>query len=672
MTAPRPRGGRLISIAALAVLAAIALAAAGKAAAAPPPPLDLHVLDGEGWHPRNGFSLRWTNPPSNPPIASIHYRVRSPLGTIVVGPEETAGGLHAIDGIWVPNAPGAYSAEVWLEDSAGAEGAPADTWLRFDASRPGAVVPQQPGGWISRNELPLTIPISHPIGPSPPSGIRGYAVAVDRTAAASPCIAADLCTEAETDLRGGLGDSSYTVEELPEGTSYVHALAVSGSQVRSAEVGQATLHVDRTDPQTSLLGAPQGWTNHSVELEALATDSGSGMAPLGDGEPFTAIQVDDGPPVVAAGNRAKAKVIADGAHTISHYARDAAGNVADGADANGRPNAAPETAQVRIDRDPPTVAFTGSADPDEPELIEARVADGLSGPDPARGVIAVRAAGSGDPYEPLPTVGAGETLIARWTSDSYPVGEYEFRVTGFDRAGNSAVSSERANGAAMLLPNPLKARSVLLAGLGGTFAPRRRERTVAFGRAAQLRGRLSATSDTPLGGRSITVVERFDPGASEARRTTTVPTSESGRFQVRLAPGASREVFAVFGGTGTATGTASRPLRLAVRSRVRLRTSSALARIGGRPIVFRGRVAAGPGELPPGGATVELQFRAAGLPWSEFRSVVANRRGRFRYAYRFSDNDSRGIRFRFRAFVPAQSDWPYEPGGSSPVAVRGR
>ena len=51
--------------------------------------------------------------------------------------------------------------------------------------------------------------------------------------------------------------------------------------------------------------------------------------------------------------------------------------------------------------------------------------------------------------------------------------------------------------------------------------------------------------------------------------------------------------------------------------------------------------------------------------------MQTNGRGRFRYAYRFSDDDSRGVRFRFRAFVPTQRDWPYEPGGSRPVAVRG-
>jgi hypothetical protein len=68
---------------------------------------------------------------------------------------------------------------------------------------------------------------------------------------------------------------------------------------------------------------------------------------------------------------------------------------------------------------------------------------------------------------------------------------------------------------------------------------------------------------------------------------------------------------------------------------------------------------------------VQLQFRLPGLPWSEFRTIQTDRRGRFRYAYRFSDDDSRGARFQFRAYAPAQENWPYEPSGSRPVLVRG-
>jgi hypothetical protein len=117
-------------------------------------------------------------------------------------------------------------------------------------------------------------------------------------------------------------------------------------------------------------------------------------------------------------------------------------------------------------------------------------------------------------------------------------------------------------------------------------------------------------------------------------------------------------------------GTSLRPLRLTVRGGVRLRVSSMVARVGGPPVVFRGGVAGG--AIPAEGKTVQLQFRLPGLPWSEFRTVRTDPLGHFRYAYRFADDDSRGARFQFRAFAPAQAGWPYEPAGSLPVQVLGR
>src|SRR5262249_37530266 len=154
-----------------------------------------------------------------------------------------------------------------------------------------------------------------------------------------------------------------------------------------------------------------------------ATDTASGMSPVAGATPFTAIRVDQGMPIVAAGASVEMTVIASGVHAIAYYARDAAGNVDDGALANGRPNPPPREAVLRIDRAPPAVAFTGSVDPLDPELIEARVSDRLSGPDPEHGEIAVRPAGSDDPFRGLPAVASGGgTLRARWDSDAYPEG----------------------------------------------------------------------------------------------------------------------------------------------------------------------------------------------------------------------------------------------------------
>jgi hypothetical protein len=112
-------------------------------------------------------------------------------------------------------------------------------------------------------------------------------------------------------------------------------------------------------------------------------------------------------------------------------------------------------------------------------------------------------------------------------------------------------------------------------------------------------------------------------------------------------------------------------LALTVHSRVVLRTSASVAKIGGSPLVFRGKVASQGATMPAEGKVVQLQFRLPGLPWSEFRSVRTRPDGRFRYAYRFSDDDSRGVRFQFRAYTPAQADWPFEPAGSLPVSVLG-
>jgi len=168
----------------------------------------------------------------------------------------------------------------------------------------------------------------------------------------------------------------------------------------------------------------------------------------------------------------------------------------------------------------------------------------------------------------------------------------------------------------------------------------------------------------------VRIVERFAAGPGPAVRVSTTETDARGSYSLRLAPGPSREVAATFPGNATLGRSASATLSVAVRSAVRLRASSRVARVGGAPLVFRGAVS--PAQaIGRDGEAVQLQFRVPGAEWSEFRTIQTDGRGRFRYAYRFSDDDSRGARFQFRAFVPAQEDWPYEPGSSRPVLVRG-
>jgi hypothetical protein len=87
-----------------AVLAAagLSLAVAEAAAAAPAPPPAIRVDGGaESWRADPGFTLRWDNPPAEPPIAAVHYRLSWPDGT-TVREERIAGSSEMLD-VPLPN-----------------------------------------------------------------------------------------------------------------------------------------------------------------------------------------------------------------------------------------------------------------------------------------------------------------------------------------------------------------------------------------------------------------------------------------------------------------------------------------------------------------------------------------------------------------------------------------
>jgi hypothetical protein len=656
------------SLRVLALAAAMSVCLAATAAASPPRPTDLRVVGGDTWHADNRFTLIWTSPASTAPALSFAgYRIRNPQGTAVVEGQANRGS-DSIAGLAVPKVAGVYNAEVWFEDTAGTRGPTATASLRFDDVRPAPIALGPVPDWIGRPAFPLRVRLGHPPGPAPISGIGGYAVAIDSLPDGSPCVAIDRCTATETTLKGGAGGDELDIGSLPEGTSYLHALAVSGSGMKSATADSAVLRVDITDPVTHLSELPDGWTNRTVSLIAVAGDTQSGLEPGGKGpSPFTAIQVDDSAPAIALGGSVSVSVIGEGLHRIAYYARDAAGNSDDGATTNGVANRPPRTAWVKIDRTPPAAGFANAQDPDDPDLLRVRIADDLSGPDPTRSWIGVRRAGSGDRFDPLPAVPAGVgELCARWNSDAYPEGNYEFRAVAYDLAGNDTVTARRRNGASMILSNPLKATTTLRVGFR-----RGLQRTAPYGRRLLLSGRLVTGRSSPLRDAPIRVIERFAAGARPATRVSALRTGPSGDFSLRTAPGPSRTIAISFEGGPTLARSAARTLQLGVRSRVRLSASAGIAEVGGAPLIFAGRVVTPPGESSAGGKSVELQFRLPGGDWTEFRTVRADAGGHFRYAYSFSDDDSRGVRFQFRAFAPKQADWPYEPAGSRPILVRG-
>jgi hypothetical protein len=634
-----PSRRRIVLATALALAVTIAASASAAATAA------------EEWQASNVFQIdsQQLSGGANG-VAKAFYRLEDAAGN-QVGPVVERPASDLMERLEVPPVPGVYSLEAWFEDARGVELHRSSTALRFDSVPPLPPEPAGPDRWLLGDE-PALLQIGHPAAPLPLSGIRGYAISLDRGGGSSPCASPGLCTAAETDLPGGIGDDTLALGTLPEGLTYARVVAVSGAGVASPP-RTAVLKVDATLPRLSLTGLPGGWSAGPVELTARASDSLSGMAAAGPSGPFAAISIDGGAPTVAAGDEVSAWIGGSGVHTVAFYARDAAGKVADGSGGA----AAPQTALVRIDGAPPRVEFAAAQDPADPERIEASVSDALSGPSPSQGSIAIHLAGTRARFEPLPTRVEGDRLIARWDSDDYPEGKYEFLATGYDLAGNAATGTDRARGGRMVLVNPVKAPVALTAELSG----------LRFG------GRLRRAGAGGLGGQEVAVAETFAAGAVRPQQTTFVHTRPDGTFSLRLAKGPSREVSAAFAGTRTLGRAATATVRLAARTQVWLRASAASARVGGRPVVFKGRVTTR-GTAPGASAKlpVELQFRYRGAAWSEFRTVETDARGRFRYAYRFSDDDSRGVRFQFRAYVKGREGWPYGPSASRPLSVTGR
>jgi hypothetical protein len=663
--------------------------------------INLAPLEGyDSWTATNQFWFTWNLAEVKPSLkpqkpTGYAYRFLDPAGQ-PLGPEFRStemGDRQLIAPI--PGAPGQkilpagrYGFELWIE-SGSLDSPHARTTVLFDATRPAPAELLAPNGWL-RAGSSVELQIGSPPGPQPPSGIRGYAVQLDHGSGAGPCGGRDRCDQAEVDLAGARG-GTVSLGPLAEQINVARVVAVSGTGMTSATSAEAELRVDGTPPVVDLEGLLGSWSNGPVEITARAGDELSGMSPSGPAGALTAIAVDGSVATVALGDSAAAIVHGEGVHELGAYARDAVGNFSEG----GGTSSPPPSAFVGLDESAPRVAFTPSQDPAEPERIVAVVSDSLSGSDPERGSIALRPAASNQPFEPIPTSIAADKLTALWDSDSYPPGSYEFRATAYDRAGNRATTALRADGAGMALANPLKTLTTIAFGFGGRqlvwhrcrrsagelrchrqligpFERRPASRSVGYGRGVPLGGRLTDAAGRPLAGLLVQVTEVFDAGSAASERQTTVATDADGVFLAHLPPGPSREIEVGFGGNRVLTRSGGRELQLGVRAAVRLRSSTAAAAIGGAPVIFSGVVAHDEAKIPATGLPVELQFRLPGTAWSEFRTVQTGPDGRFHYPYAFSDDDSRGIRFQFRARLAAQPGWPFEPGVSRPIAVTGR
>jgi hypothetical protein len=226
-------------------------------------------------------------------------------------------------------------------------------------------------------------------------------------------------------------------------------------------------------------------------------------------------------------------------------------------------------------------------------------------------------------------------------------------VVAADVAGNSAVSTRRRDGSAMVLEFPLRETTRLRTAIDG-----RDRATVDYGERPVLEGALRARGDG-VAGEVVEVVERFDSGSSLEPIVHEVRTNERGRFDVRLARGPSRRIVARYPGSRRYLSATAEPVRLVVRGSARIRASARRVKAG-RRVVFRGSIGRYGAALPTG-KLVELQVRGGGL--RRYRTVRqafrTGRDGRWRMRYAFDRFYSSPTRFRFRLKVTSERRWPY-------------
>jgi hypothetical protein len=244
-----------------------------------------------------------------------------------------------------------------------------------------------------------------------------------------------------------------------------------------------------------------------------------------------------------------------------------------------------------------------------------------------------------------------------------PDGRHRLRILVTDATGtNAAAWGETRIRTANSTCNPQP--RVATRRVGARFAGRGRRIVTRFGARPRIKGKLATADRTPLANTEVCVAARNEAKGASLRQLKTVTTNDKGRFSFRLPRGPSRRVHVV---SRTLAGSASRSVRIRVRAPVRVHASRKHLSNGDR-LVLRGKLGR---PVPRRGVLVELQARRE-TGWQTFGTARSNRsksgRGKFHFPYTFTR--TAGVeRFRFRARVPRQSNYPYAPGASKPVGV---
>jgi hypothetical protein len=185
--------------------------------------------------------------------------------------------------------------------------------------------------------------------------------------------------------------------------------------------------------------------------------------------------------------------------------------------------------------------------------------------------------------------------------------------------------------------------------------------TLPYGKGAKLHGTLTDQSGNPVAGATICVEGRRGGAAGTPLPLATPTTDSAGHFVAEVGPGPNQKILV---GYRHDSFQISQTLSMRTHARPTLRARPRRLKNGQR-VVLRGKLP----EPAAAGRVVVLQ---AGVPgsrrWITFRKATTRRRGHFKATYHFTST-TRRITYRFRAYVPRQSGYPWAQGASRPAKV---
>jgi hypothetical protein len=270
-------------------------------------------------------------------------------------------------------------------------------------------------------------------------------------------------------------------------------------------------------------------------------------------------------------------------------------------------------------------------------------------------------------FAACPTSLSGEM---QWNTTKASNGTHEVALRVVNAAGNGLIvddhlititnkpvqtSSGSISGAGTANGDPCAGEALELAVNG-----KRKPPTIPYGRTATVKGVLHCGT-VPIRGARVFIATLGGPASTAIN--SSVRTALDGSFSYKVPTGPDRTLrfsYTAYSNDPGPSATAIAAIMILPRITLRIKPHHSS---NGHTIHWTGTVTGGP--YPQQGVTLDVEVRE-GRGWKIFDQVVANRKGRFRYGYRFHAT-SLLTTYTFRVALPhtGAQDYPYTPGGAS-------